>query len=247
MEPIEKARNNHPSMEQRPKEEMSQLIQGLNPEGFSKEDEDFLSELNPEEKECLDFLMQTINNLDKEITEDDEKTEGSLGSQDPCQHRVLCSLQPQSQFEEDAPVKKDPFPAVAKSKMIKSLSEESEEVTLRRWSDLYCPRAKPPPRPANSYPTHFKKFDTILKSGVNVQELRSRFLRHLDTSAPAQKPVKDTLRLLSSSQRSMRDEAMQKLGFLQRDKAFLNARPHLPSAERPDKEAAVGSTHKLKK
>lgn len=59
------------------------MIPGLNPEEFSKEDEDFLSGLNPEEKECLEFLIQTINNLDKEILEDEEwsheKTEGSLG------------------------------------------------------------------------------------------------------------------------------------------------------------------------
>ncbi|XP_058026589.1 uncharacterized protein LOC131191943 [Ahaetulla prasina] len=248
MESIEKARNNHHRMEQMRKGETSQLIPRLNREGFSKEDEDFLSELNPEEKECLEFLIQTINNLDKEISEDDEwnheKTEGSLGSQD--QHHVICSMQQQSKFEEDAPVKNGPRPAVAKSKMIKSRSEESDEVTLRRWSDFYLPRAKLPPKSANSHPTHSKKFDTILKSGVNVQELRLRFLHHLDNSAPAKQPAKDTVRLLSNAQRSTRDEAMQKLGFLQRDKAFLNTRQHIPCAERPDKEATAGSTHTLK-
>lgn len=169
------------------------------------------------------------------------------GSQDQYQHHVICSMQQQSKFEEDVPVKNGPCPAVAKSKMIKSHSEESDEVTLRRWSDLYHPRAKLPPRSANSQPTHFKKFDTIVKSGVNVQELRARFLHHLDTSAPAKQPAKDTVRLLSNAQRSTRDEAMQKLGFLQRDKAFLNARQHIPCAERPDKEATAGSTHTLKK
>lgn len=169
------------------------------------------------------------------------------GSQDQCQHHVIHSMQQQSKFEEGAPVKNDPCPAVAKSKMIKSRSEESDEVTLRRWSDLYRPPAKLPPRSANSHPTHLKKFDTILKSGVNVQELRSRFLHHLDSSAPAKQPAKDTVKLLSNVQRSTRDEAMQKLGFLQRDKAFLNARQHIPCAERPDKEATAGSTHTLKK
>ncbi|ETE69872.1 hypothetical protein L345_04317, partial [Ophiophagus hannah] len=186
------------------------------------------------------------------------------GSQDQCQHHVICSMQQQSKFGEDAPLKHVPCPAVTKSKVIRSrseesdeitlrrwpdLSEESDEVTLTRWSDLYRPRAKFPPRSANSHPTHVKKFDTILKSGVNVQELRSRFLHHHDSSAPVKQPAKDSLRLLSSAQRSMRDEALQKLGFLQRDKAFLNAHQciQFPCAESPDKEATAGSSHTLKK
>ncbi|KAL7986253.1 hypothetical protein Chor_011419 [Crotalus horridus] len=247
MESAEKARNNHYRMEQTPNEETSQLIPGLNPEEFSKEDG-----LNPEEKECLEFLIQTINNLDKEILEDDEwsheKMEGSLGSRDQCQHNVICSMQQQSKFVEDTPLKPGRCPAVSKSKMIKSHSEESDEITRRR-SDLHCPRAKLPPRSANSHPTHLKKFDTILKSGVNVQELRSHFLHHLDNSAPAKKPAKDAVRLWSNAQRSTRDEAMQKLGFLQRDKPFLNAHQHIQllCAERPDKEATAGSTRMFKK
>ncbi|KAK9401909.1 hypothetical protein NXF25_010265 [Crotalus adamanteus] len=226
MESAEKARNNHYRMEQTPNEETSQLIPGLNPEEFSKEDG-----LNPEEKECLEFLIQTINNLDKEILEDDEwsheKMEGSLGSRDQCQHNVICSMQQQSKFVEDTPLKPGPCPAVSKSKMIKSHSEES----------------------ANSHPTHLKKFDTILKSGVNVQELRLHFLHHLENSAPAKKPAKDAVRLWSNAQRSTRDEAMQKLGFLHRDKPFLNAHQHIQllCAERPDKEATAGSTRMFKK
>lgn len=170
------------------------------------------------------------------------------GSRDQCQHNVICSMQQQSKLEEDAPLKPGPRPAVSKSKMIKSHSEESAEITLRR-SDLYRPQAKCPPRSANSHPTHLKKFDTILKSGVNVQELRSRFLHHLDSSAPAKPPAKDAVRLLSNAQRSTRDEALQKLGFLQRDKPFLNAHQHtqLRCAERPDEEATADSTHVLKK
>lgn len=169
------------------------------------------------------------------------------GTQVQCQHHVICGMQQQSKFEEDAPVKNGPCPAAAKSKMIKSRSEESDDVTLRRWSDPYHSQAKLPARSANSHPAHSKKFDTILKSGVNVQELRLRFLHHLDNSAPAKQPANDTVRLLTDAQRSTRDEAMQKLGFLQRDKAFLNMRQHIPCAERPDKEATGGSTHTLKK
>ncbi|XP_026573718.1 uncharacterized protein LOC113447634 [Pseudonaja textilis] len=249
MESTEKARKNHHRMEQMPKEETSQLIPGLNPE----EDEDFLSGLNPEEKECLGFLIQTINNLDKEVSEDNEwrheETEGSLGSQDQCQHHVICSMPQQSKFGEDAPWKPAACPAVTKSKMIKSHSVECDEIALRRWSDLYHPPVKFPPRLANSHPTHLKKFDTILKSGVNVQELRSRFLHHHDSSAPVKQPAKDSVRRLSSAQRSMRDEALHKLGFLQRDEAFQNAHQciQLPCAERPDKEATAGSSHMLKK
>ncbi|XP_063147512.1 uncharacterized protein LOC134489031 [Candoia aspera] len=259
METTEKARNNCQTMEQMPEEETRQLIPELSPEGFSKEDEDFLSGLNPEERECLEYLLQTINTLDKEILGDDErnheKMEGSPGSQDPCQHSVICSMQQPSKFEEAAPLKPGPCPAVSKSKMTKSLSEESDEVTSRRWSDLCCPQAKLPPRSANSHPTRFKKFDTILKSGVNVQELRSRFLLHLDISAPVKEPAKDTVRLIkpaglsSNAQRSTRDEALQKLGFLQKNTPFLDADRHiqLPCAERPNEEATAGSTYTIKK
>ncbi|KAM6470575.1 uncharacterized protein PHA67_019793 isoform 1-T4 [Liasis olivaceus] len=258
METTEKTRNNYHTMEQMPKKETSQVIPGLNPEGFSKEDEDFLSGLNPEEKECLEYLLQTINTLDKEILEDNEwsheKMEESLGSQDQCQDSVICSKQQQNKFGETAPLKPGPCPAVSKSKMIKSLSEEFDEIALRRRSDLYC-QAKLTPKSANSHPTHLKKFDTILKSGVNVQELRSRFLLQLGSSAPVKEPAKDAVRLikpaglLSNAQRSTRDEALQKLGFLQRNTPFLNADQHtqFPCAERPDKEATAHSSYIIKK
>ncbi|KAG8127907.1 hypothetical protein E2320_014784 [Naja naja] len=223
MQSIEKARKTHHRMEQMPKEETSQLIPGLNPE----EDEDFLSGLNPEEKECLDFLIQTINNLDKEVSEDNEwsheKTEGSLGSQDQCQQHVICSMQQRSKFGEGAPLKHVPCPAVTKSKVIRSRSEESDEIALRRWSDLHRPRAKFPPRLANSHPTHLKKFDTILKSGVNVQELRSHFLHHHDSSpdsAPVKQPAKDSLRLLSSAENLCEMKHCRSWAFFRETKLF---------------------------
>lgn len=116
-----------------------------------------------------------------------------------------------------------PQPAVSKVKTIKSLSEESVDNTLKSKPSLCSPKDKGPPRSADS---HCRNFDTITRSGVNVQELRSRFLDRLDSSTTTKEPrgaatVKQP-GLLTGGPRSPRDEALQKLGLLQRNWSFPN-------------------------
>ncbi|XP_077181010.1 uncharacterized protein LOC143831682 [Paroedura picta] len=177
------------------------------PESFSDGDEDFFSGLSPEEAECLEYLLQTIHTVEGEILQDDGGAE--------IQH---------NQTSKQQSISKEAVPSkpVSKMKMIKALSEESFDIGLRRRPE--------PPALGSSHSSHFKKFDTIMKSGVNVQELRSRFLLHLDSSAEVKESPEAAARtmkrdgLLSGGQKSPRDEALRKLGLLQRNASFPTAK-----------------------
>ncbi|XP_054831328.1 uncharacterized protein LOC129326993 [Eublepharis macularius] len=209
------------------KEAQCELVPVLAPQGFSKEDEDFFSGLSPEEAECLEYLLQTINTLEGEILQDDEGEERiaeSLDAGDPPNSNVGANIQ-QSTSREASTTK-----PVSKMNMIKSFSEESIDIGLRRGSDPHYPKAKRSPALGSSYPTHFRKFDTIMRSGVNVQELRSRFLHHLDSSADVREPTEAaaarTIKQsgpLSRDQKSPRDEALRKLGLLRINASSPNA------------------------
>ncbi|XP_053143696.1 uncharacterized protein LOC128341517 [Hemicordylus capensis] len=230
MDTTDKTTGNQVTIGQMTKETQYELIPVFNPEGSS--DEDALSGLRPEEKECLEFLLQTIENLDGDLLEADEegspeKTAGSLGAEDQCNISVGSSTQ-QSGFAEAATAKPGPGPMVSKVKM--TLSEESGSQCR---PDSFCPKAKGPARLGDSHPAHFRKFDTIMRSGVNVQELRSRFLLHLESPAAVKGPMEAAAAafreptLLPAGQKSPRDEALQKLGLLQRNASFPNTSRHL--------------------
>ncbi|KAL8212825.1 UNVERIFIED_CONTAM: hypothetical protein K2H54_058951 [Gekko kuhli] len=212
----------------------------VDPKGFSEEDEDFFSGLSPEEAECLEYLLQTISTVEGEILQDDE------GVEDQHDNSVSANMQ-QSTSREAAPSK-----PVSKMKMIKSLSEESIDTGLRRRPDPHCPKAKRSPMLGSSHSPHFRKFDTIMRSGVNVQELRSRFLRSLDSSAEVKEPTEAAARtikqsmLLAGGQKSPRDEALKKLGLLQRNASFPNAKgppPVIMPGQRAQMLLAEGLDH----
>lgn len=191
------------------------------------EDEDFFSGLSPEEAECLEYLLQTISTAEREILQDDEKGMAeSLGVEDQHNSNVDANMQ-QSTSREAAP-----FKSGSRVKMIKSLSEDSVGIGLRRRSDPNCPKMSP--TLGSSHSPHFRKFDTIMRSGVNVQELRSRFLLRFDSSAEVKKPTEAAARiikqsgLLSEGQKSPRDEALRKLGLLQRTASLPNTKKPSP-------------------
>lgn len=74
-----------------------QLILVLNPEDSSEGEEDFLSGLSPDEKECLEYLLQTINTLDKDLLEDDDEVDqeqrtDSIGETEERQFTVYGSV-----------------------------------------------------------------------------------------------------------------------------------------------------------
>nr|XP_020651101.1 uncharacterized protein LOC110079944 isoform X2 [Pogona vitticeps] len=58
-------------------------------DGSSKEDEDFLAGLNPEEKECLEYFLQTISALDEDISEEVLRTKARAVWTPACSDRRL--------------------------------------------------------------------------------------------------------------------------------------------------------------
>ncbi|XP_061474848.1 uncharacterized protein LOC133380811 [Rhineura floridana] len=241
MDTTDEATRNQLITGQMNKKAPSELTPLSNPEGISNDDEDFLSGLSPEEKECLEYLLQTINTLDGDALDDDEGSHEemveSLGAENQCKNNDDSRTQ-QNTSVEAAPTKPGPCSAFSKIKMIKSLSEESGDIALKGRPDPHCPKAKGPHRLADSHPTHFRKYDTIMRSGVNVQELRSRFLLQLDSSATIREATEDVARTnkqplpLPRGQQSPRDEALQKLGLLQRTSSSPNMNsPLVPIAD----------------
>ncbi|XP_048347568.1 uncharacterized protein LOC125429974 [Sphaerodactylus townsendi] len=208
MDTSKDATNQPPTVDKGNKELQSKLI-AVDSEGFSNVDED----LSPEEAECLEYLLQTINTVEGELSQEDEGAEDQYNSS-VCDH-----------MQESTSRKAAPSQPVSKAKMIKSFSEASIDLGLRRRPDPHCPEAKRSPAPISP----LRKFDTILKSGVNVQELRSHFLLQLDSSAEVKDARKAAVRtikqsqLFSGQQKSPRDEALRKLGLLQRNASFPHA------------------------
>ncbi|CAI5767669.1 Hypothetical predicted protein [Podarcis lilfordi] len=234
--------------EQKNKEAPPELSPVPHSEGTSKYNEDFFSGLSPEEKECLENLLQTIDSLDEDLLDDDDEEEeggggggGShqelaepLGAEDQCKDSVDSRMLQSTSVEAASAKPSSPRPALSKIKMTKSLSEESAGITPRRSRpNPSSPKSKGPHRLAESHPAYFRKFDTIMRSGVNVQELRSRFLHHLDSSTAVRGPTEDAVGTdkhplpLPGGQRSPRDEALQKLGLFQRISSVPNMKSPL--------------------
>lgn len=175
------------------------------------------------------------------------------GSED----RGYSSINPspqQSQSAEAATAKPGHHPEASKIKTTTSLPEESGGSAQHR-PDLYYPKAKGPPQSVDAPTAHFRKFDTIMRSGVSVQELRSRFLLQFDSSAALKEPKEAAAAAtiwqpgpLPVGQTSPRDEALQKLGLLQGNSSVPSRgsppvsrrshQNHISLAERLNRESA---------
>ncbi|KAH0630322.1 hypothetical protein JD844_013249 [Phrynosoma platyrhinos] len=170
----------------------------VNKEALPEISEDFFYGLNPEEKECLEYFLQTINTLDGEILkDDDEETHEDmaecLGSKDQTKSTVDSRMQESTSLEVVPAKPVSPHPATFTIKTTGSLPEESGDITLRSKPDANCPKGIGPHRPTDSPAVHLRKFDTIMRSGVNVQELRSRFLLHHDSSTNADRETTEDI------------------------------------------------------
>ncbi|KAM5126722.1 uncharacterized protein ACMZJ9_021174 [Mantella aurantiaca] len=171
------------------------------------EGDDFLSQLTEEEKECLQFWLKTIDSLDQE-EDDDRNLRNSPGSlQD--QNRKLRSLSESIKVSEKSD---HGHHMPSKMKIVKSYSEDSPGFSI-----TVSPNTGQ--RSTSSHPSHLRKFDTIMRSGVNVQELRARFNLQPDNSSleDSSKETSLSSRHLTQAARSHvspRLEALQKLGLL---------------------------------
>ncbi|XP_075687822.1 uncharacterized protein LOC142656796 [Rhinoderma darwinii] len=179
------------------------------------EDEDFFCRLTDEEKECLQYLLETIDSLDQDEDENannDPDTNDPLrispGLQDPERNRkgVSESVKQSDKTEHD--------PTSTKMKIVKSFSEDCPGLSITVTPDTGQ-------KLTSSHPSHLRKFDTIMRSGVNVQELRARFIRQQGNSSFEDASKGTELSLASKplpqgtrNQMSPRQEALQKLGLL---------------------------------
>nr|XP_020651096.1 uncharacterized protein LOC110079944 isoform X1 [Pogona vitticeps]XP_020651097.1 uncharacterized protein LOC110079944 isoform X1 [Pogona vitticeps]XP_020651099.1 uncharacterized protein LOC110079944 isoform X1 [Pogona vitticeps]XP_020651100.1 uncharacterized protein LOC110079944 isoform X1 [Pogona vitticeps] len=222
-------------------------------DGSSKEDEDFLAGLNPEEKECLEYFLQTISALDEDISEEvgegcHEEMAGSVGSEDQSKSSLDPSMQRPTSLEA-APATPVPSSAASRSKTIRSLSQDVGDSSLRSRSNSDDIKPGESYRSRNSHPIRLRKFDTIVRSGVNVQELRSRFLLHLDSSASVEREPREggartmnQLGPLTGIQKTPKNEALQKLGLLQRNSSAPNMKiPLVPMTGQQDQISLGGS------
>lgn len=231
MNTIDEATSNQLTFGQTYKEMQSELIPVLNPDDSSEENKDVLSGLSPDEMECLEYLLQTIDTLDKDLLEDgdevsQEQRTDSLGSEDQSNSNISPNNQKRLLMEAVA-AKPGHQPEVSKIKTTTSLSDRSSGSAQQTPATDYQ-KAKGPSKSVDASMTHFRKFDTIMRSGVSVQELRSRFLLNTDSSA-ALKESKEVAAatiwqpgLLPGGQMSPRDEALQKLGLLQGNSSLPN-------------------------
>ncbi|XP_072928971.1 uncharacterized protein [Hemitrygon akajei] len=232
---------------------------------FSKEDE-FLCHLTQEEKECLGFLIETIDALEVDLEEDDKEGatvgEGTIGDGFYEFLGMVCSTRPTDKAADEpgtcdyaigkasavatspatekanirsmaavpglGPTPNQKATAERDEKQKKLLKYQGSEATMGLESkstkqsrvsriDEQCPS-----RSLTLLPAHARKFDTILRSGVSVQELRAQVLARLSGSAQ-QQPGSQTEGLATQShsvrllgmpeQRAARQVALQRLGL----------------------------------
>ncbi|XP_069822905.1 uncharacterized protein [Dendropsophus ebraccatus] len=180
------------------------------------EGEDFLCRLTDEEKECLQYLLETIDSLEQDEDENanndpetNEHLRNSAGLQDLDRNQkgLTESVNQSDKTEHD--------PSPSKMKIVKSFSEDGPGLSITVSPDTGH-------KSTSSHPSHLRKFDTIMRSGVNVQELRARFIRQQGNSSfeDASKGTElssasKQLPHLTHNRMSPRQEALQKLGLLQ--------------------------------
>ncbi|XP_038668320.1 uncharacterized protein LOC119973874 [Scyliorhinus canicula] len=237
---------------------------------LSKEDE-FLRHLSQEEKECLSFLIETIDSLEVELEADDEEgvTKGESTISDGfyeflgmvCSTRqtedtadpdvagccdnigiignvdVITSNPPDLRINNRGPELVSVVDSAPNQTALEEGKKEKESMKRQRSETATALEPKvlnqsretassddqSSARALTLLPAHAKKFDTILRSGVSVQELRAQVLARLSESGQ-KKPAtqveglaaqSNSLRLLGRpEQKAARQDALQRLGLL---------------------------------
>ncbi|KAM8931184.1 uncharacterized protein RCH25_007115 [Pelodytes ibericus] len=203
------------------------------------ESEDFFAQLTDEEKECLQYLLETIDSLeddDENANLDKEDREHFGNSTDTHTERKFeQNLRRLSEGAKVSDLIEPEQPSSSKMKIIKSFSEDCPGFSI-----TVSPETGQ--RSAGSHPSHLRKFDTIMKSGVNVQELRARFIRQQanpssedHTKGPELSGASKEAIPVTRNPMSARQEALQKLGLLQRN-------PHSSIETQNSHDAPHGTT-----
>ncbi|KAM9324403.1 uncharacterized protein PAF06_000439 [Gastrophryne carolinensis] len=195
------------------------------------EGEDFLFRLTDEEKECLQYLLETIDSLDQDedemVNRDNDTTDQFRNSTEGLPNRDT-NLKGLSESVKVLD-KSEHTKAFPKMKMVKSYSEDSPGLCITISPDKGQ-------KTTSSHPSHLRKFDTIMRSGVNVQELRARFLHQqgnapLDDSSTDLSSSSKHIAQASRNPKSPRQEALQKLGLLKRNHITTASTQNTPEAQ----------------
>ncbi|XP_039627688.1 uncharacterized protein LOC120540733 [Polypterus senegalus] len=193
---------------------------GIELETTGKEDTDIFSYLSNEERECLNYLMDTIDSLEMELMIEEKekrKENGSTFTCHPEEHMEIPSpadVQSQKLTVED---NKHNFhhqmPASYQQDTSSSINFECLSPRSSRSTNMQCAQTR--------------KFDTILRSGVSVQELRAQVLARFNGSVQEdacgqQEPTHSTTACFPDGLdlKSSRAEALQRLGFGKRSQSL---------------------------
>ncbi|XP_069499375.1 uncharacterized protein [Ambystoma mexicanum] len=221
------------------------------------EEEEFLRWLTPEERECLQYLLETIKSLEAGLGEDgtedgpssefnsgenahdypDGKVESSNASRlSRLESEPMSSEESEKSIHTTSLLRNDP-----KAKLSKSLSADSTGDPATAGQESLNKLIK-------WHPSYLRKFDTIMRSGVNVQELRARFVSQhgspaLEEDAKGTDPPSSskTVLLFQGGHTSPREKALQKLGLLKRNQTIRSATssPEAYPCQVPIPQAAV--------
>ncbi|XP_043934653.1 uncharacterized protein LOC122807736 [Protopterus annectens] len=209
--------------------------------------EDNVGHLSSEEQECLQYLSDTITQLEMELNTEDICDSADLDNNEinyDGSRETDAAPSISSKDDSDVTAAQNPFgvttPSTLEVDKIVNPGDEMEEtcpsidaenVTSSACNGPQISSQSTPklPRSPNLHPAYVKKFDTILRSGVSVQELRAQVLARLDGSChEEQQSPRDALRLSVTGctnnaggleQKSPREEALEKLGFVKKSQS----------------------------
>lgn len=189
-------------------------------------DEDIFSYLSNEEQECLKYLMDTIDSLEADMVADDqeERTGGAQETETLTDNADDRDGGPNIEPEQEevtpaAEEPQNPNPVTADhNHQLEMPTSAPLDIPAIRPQTLVSPRLA---RSSSHQPAHVRKFDTILRSGVSVQELRAQVLARFsgtctDESSNLREGPRSPTSLFpeGSDFNSPRVDALQKLGFL---------------------------------
>ncbi|KAJ1111121.1 hypothetical protein NDU88_008459 [Pleurodeles waltl] len=213
-----------------------EIVENVRGDGSSTKaelEEDFLRWLTEDERECLEYLLETIKALEEDLGEEttvdgarseiisqdcpDVKQKGDSSS-DVSRQTIHGKTQTASGKSDVAVDPTMQVPNEPKLNLPKSHSEGSMGETASTAQEGLN-------KLVNLHPGYLRKFDTIMRSGVNVQELRARFVTQHATASSLEEEAKTSEPSSPSKQAlafpgvhtSPREKALQKLGLLKRN------------------------------
>nr|XP_006006331.1 PREDICTED: uncharacterized protein LOC102362702 [Latimeria chalumnae] len=233
----------------------------------TNEDEDFSNHLSAEERECLKYLSETIESFEIELLANSLERNRSLGTDhisdtqdnrtriltnnnstasdevtsDDCTERKGTTERTGMVTESSSrgPQKQKPGlkAEIHQSELHRSHSDETSGSLSKKGPQTSSLQTAGPRRAPILHPASTKKFETLLRSGVSVQELRSQVLARLgrpsqeESTSPRETSGATSNHVHFSpgyDHKNPRTEALQKLGLTQRSQSLPSSPSNYP-------------------